>query len=587
MQERQDTQTTQIAQAQAQATLANGTERPTDWSSVNWRKANRQVRNLRQRIFRASQAGDLRKARSLQKLMLRSYSNTLVSVRRITQINKGKNTAGVDKLVVKTPGARGRLADQIETYQPWQAKPAKRVYIPKKGIAKGKLRPLGIPTVLDRVLQAKVKNALEPFWEARFEGTSYGFRPGRSCHDAIVKIYMLTNADRRKRKRWVVDADIKGAFDNINHEFLLQTIGSAPGRELIRQWLKAGYMEGGVFHETEAGTPQDGVISPLLANIALHGMDEAVGVRHNCNGLICGPRAVVRYADDFVVLCESREDAEKARDELKGWLDRRGLQLSQEKTRIVHLTEGFDFLGFTIRLHTHRTSKTGYKLHVRPSKQSVREAHTKLRDKWLRLRGSNVIAVLNALNPIIRGWANYFRVGTSSKTFKSLDSWMFHRAVRYVNHTHPNKPNQWRRERYWGRLNLARNDPWVFGDKPTGGYLLKFRWFTINRHILVRGTSSPDDPHLREYWLEREKAKASSLPPRLERITRRQKCVCRLCGESLFNGEQIQQHHLRPKSKGGNDYSSNLTLVHLYCQQQIHSGQVTPVDADGQPLLLA
>src|SRR5690349_20822593 len=219
------------------AESANGTDRPTDWQAVNWRQAQRCVRNLRQRIFRASQAGDFNKVRSLQKLMLRSYSNTLVSVRRVTQTNKGKHTPGVDKLVVKTPQAREELVDQIQsTYQPWRTRPAnptRRVYIPK---ANGKKRPFGIPTVIDRVMQAKVKNALEPCWEARFEGTSYGFRPGRGCHDAIEKIYLLACPNRRKK--WIVDADIKGAFDNICQEFLLETIGEVPGREMIRQWLK-------------------------------------------------------------------------------------------------------------------------------------------------------------------------------------------------------------------------------------------------------------------------------------------------------------------------------------------------------------
>jgi RNA-directed DNA polymerase len=327
-------------------TPVTGAERRTDWNSVNWRQANRHVRNLRQRIFRATQAEDWTAVRSLQRLMLRSYANTLVSVRRVTQVNQGKRTAGIDKVVVKTPAARGKLVDQLMTCQPWKAMPARRVYIPK---ANGRQRPLGIPTILDRCLQARVKNALEPEWEARFEGSSYGFRPGRSAHDAIGKVYRFARPNTRKR--WVVDADIKGAFDTIDHTCLLKTIGTVPGRELIRQWLKAGYVDHGVFHETDAGTPQGGVISPLLANIALHGMEAALGVQFNATGATISTRAVVRYADDFVVFCESREDAEQVVHLLNEWLAVRGLRLSEEKTRIVHLTDGFDFLGFNVR-HT-------------------------------------------------------------------------------------------------------------------------------------------------------------------------------------------------------------------------------------------
>jgi RNA-directed DNA polymerase len=207
----------------------NGPERPTDWDSVNWRKAERLVRHLRQRIFRATQANDHKRVRSLQKLMLRSYSNTLLSVRRVTQVNAGKNTPGVDQLIVKTPKARGELVDQLMIYQPWRAQPVRRVYIPKSN---GKLRPLGIPTVTDRCLQARITNALEPHWEAKFEGSSYGFRPGRSCQDAMARIYTLASANRRKK--WVVDADIQGAFDNIDHDFLLNALGDVPGKELIK-----------------------------------------------------------------------------------------------------------------------------------------------------------------------------------------------------------------------------------------------------------------------------------------------------------------------------------------------------------------
>jgi len=548
---------------------ANGTKSPFDWSCINWRKVNRRVRNLRQRIFRATQTGNLKKVRSLQKLMLRSLSNTLLSVRRVTQVNKGRNTAGVDKLVVKTPAARGKLVEHLSTYQPWRVKPAKRVYIPKSPTS-DKLRPLGIPTIIDRCHQAKVKNALEPYWEARFEGSSYGFRPGRGCHDAIEKIYGLARPNMRKK--WVVDADIKGCFDNINHQFLLDTIGPVPGRELIKQWLKAGYVDKGVFHDTEAGTPQGGVISPLLANIALHGMEEALGVKHDSQGHIRGPRAVVRYADDFVVFCESKEDAEQVEISLKEWLSKRGLSLSQEKTRITHLTEGFDFLGFNIRHYkTPQTSKSGYKLLIKPSKESVKAIREKLRVEWQKGCGSNAIALIKRLNPIVRGWANYFRIGVAKGIFHKLDNWMFLRERRYTNHTHPTKPWYWVKKRYWGRMNLRRSDNWVFGDKPTGGYLLKFIWFDIQRHTLVPGTYSQDDPSLGKYWQERNKTKLKDLPSREQRIAKNQNYVCEICGESLFNEEELHTHHVIPKKDGGKDTYRNLKLVHLYCHQQIHS----------------
>ena len=222
-------------------------------------------------------------------------------------------------------------------------------------------RPLGIPTLADRAVQAVVKNALEPEWEARFEATSYGFRPGRSAHDAIEKVFHLTHSG--STKLWVVDADIKGCFDNIDHGPLLRSLGTFPASREIRAWLKAGYMESGVLHSTDSGTPQGGVISPLLANVALHGLDEALGIRRllrrDGHARIIGNRAWVRYADDFVVFCETKKDAERVVDILQTWMAERGLSLAKDKTRIVHMNEGFDFLGFNVRRYpAWRTSRT-------------------------------------------------------------------------------------------------------------------------------------------------------------------------------------------------------------------------------------
>lgn len=545
---------------------ANGPEGHTDWQSVNWRHVNRQVRNLRRRIFRATQQGDWRRVHSLQKLMLRSHANRLQAVRRVTQVNQGKRTPGVDKVLIKTPAARGKLVDELATYQPWRAKPTKRVYIPK---ASGKFRPLGIPTIRDRALQAMVKNALEPSWEARFEATSYGFRPGRSCHDAIARLYTLLRPS--SRMKWVVDADIKGAFDNIDHEHLLKAIGPVPGRELIRQWLKAGYMEEMRWHPTDAGTPQGGVISPLLANIALHGMEEAVEMTRNKKGITTSNYAVVRYADDFVVTCTTREEAERAIDRLIPWLAERGLTLSKEKTRIVHIKDGFDFLGFNIRQYdAPYTRKKGTVLLIKPSRDSVMKIRERLRDEWLALRGHSVQQVTTRLNPIIRGWANYFRIGISSQTFKALDYWMFRREVRYVHYQHPTKPTYWQNARYWGKLHRQKNDNWVFGDKQTGIALLKFSWFNIHRHVLVTGAASPDDPALIEYWTQRQSRLAQVLSPSRRKIAWRQQHMCDRCGEPLLNGEELHVHHEQWRSRGGGNKYENLTLRHLYCHQQIH-----------------
>ncbi len=548
---------------------ANRTEGPIDWNAIDWRSANRTVRNLRHRIFRATQEGDWDKVQSLQRLMLRSTANAEMSVRRVTQVNKGKNTPGVDKLTVKTPEERSQLLSELISYTPWRAKPAKRVYIPK---ANGKVRPLGIPVIKDRALQAMVKNALEPAWEAKFEATSYGFRPGRSAHDAIERIF---NTAKQKRKTWIVDADIKGCFDNINHEHLLNTIGVFPAKELIRQWLKAGYVEYGELHETLTGTPQGGVISPLLANISLHGMEAALDAKPGMEGhRSTASRAVVRYADDFVIMCRTEEDAQQAQEIVARWLAERGLQLSTEKTRIVTLKDGFDFLGFNVRIYPTKQKRSGWVTLIKPSKPSVLKIRKRLRDEMLHMAGHNVPMVIKRLNPIIHGWANYFRTGVSNNTFHSLDRQLFIRETRFVKRLHPHKPRYWRQARYFGKRNPYRMDNWVFGDiEEPGVYMYKFSWTDIQRHVMVKGTNSPDDPALAEYWEKRELRKIKNLPPNPKALAKRQKGKCPHCGESLFNDERTEEHHVIRRDEGGPDTLDNLLLVHYFCHQQITADQ--------------
>jgi RNA-directed DNA polymerase len=408
-------------------TLVNGPEGlpPFDgdaWDRVDWRFHEEQVRRLRGRIFKAVQDGDWPLARNLQKLMLRSWSCTLVSVRQVTQRNTGRRTAGIDGLVALTSQARAEMAVQVHaTIGSHQPSPARRVYIPKAS-DKTKMRPLGIPVLSDRCHQARVRNALEPEWEARSEPRSYGFRPGRGCHDAIESLYNTLCG--KSRRVWILDADLAGAFDKISHGHLLEMLGGFPARDMIAGWLKAGIFEAGKgFAPTGEGTPQGGVISPLLLNIALHGLEEAAGVRYrtgvHAGDVRDGCPALTRYADDLVVCCHSRQQAEQVQVRLAGWLEPRGLAFNEAKTRIVPLAEGFDFLGFNLRRYPNG------KLFIKPSVMAIKRFRNRLAEEFRALRGASVTAVLARIVPITRGWAAYYRTVVSSRVFRALDDYLW------------------------------------------------------------------------------------------------------------------------------------------------------------------
>jgi RNA-directed DNA polymerase len=376
--------------------------------------------------------------------------------------------------------------------------------------------------------------------EARFEPRSYGFRPGRSCQDAIEILYNTLRGKKSKRV-WIVDADLKAAFDKIDHAQLLSMLGSFPARDMIAAWLTAGVVEPGKgFAPTEEGTPQGGVISPLLMNVALHGLEEAAGVRYRTEPSVAGktvPGApvLVRFADDFVVCCHSRQQAEKVKAQLAGWLATRGLSLNEEKTSIVHLSQGFDFLGFNLR------SYPNGKLLAKPSNKAVRRLRERLATEMRALRGSNAMAVIARLSPIIRGWAAFYRTVVSSRIFNNLDSYAWHLTYRWARRSHSNKPRKWVATRYFGRFNKFRSDRWVFGDRTTGAYLPKFSWTDIVRHTLVQGRASPDDPALAEYWARRRRRIKPPLDAYTLRLLTRQDARCPLCGDHLLTADQPPQ----------------------------------------------
>jgi RNA-directed DNA polymerase len=509
------------------------------WDTVDWRTHEANVRRLRQRIFTATRKQDWATVRNLQRLMLRSWSNTLLSVRQVAQRNAGRKTAGIDGEIAVSSSERAEVATRVHaTIRSWQPRAVKRVYIPKSG-NKAKLRPLGIPVLIDRCHQARVRNALEPEWEARFEARSYGFRPGRGCHDAIEATF--NTVCRRDAKRvWILDADLAGAFDRIEHSRLLETLGDFPGKGMIADWLKAGVFEAGKgFSPTEEGTPQGGVISPALLNVALHGMEEAAGVRYHTGNkageAVAGSPVVIRYADDVIAFCHSQRQAEQVKVRLAEWLVPRGLAFNEDKTAIRHLTEGVEFLGFHVRRYSNG------KLLITPSPEAVKRVKRRLAREMRSLRGSNVRAVLARLAPIIRGWSAYYRGVVSSRTFAALDNYLWKLLYKWACWTHANKPKPWIISRYFGKFNKFRNDRWVFGDRETGVYLPKFSWTPIIRHTLVQGMASPDDPALASYWADRRRRVKPPVDGYTLRLLTRQDGRCPLCGEHLLTPDQPPQ----------------------------------------------
>ena len=524
-----------------------------DWNSIDWARANQVVRRLQVRITKAVREGNRRKIKSLQRLLTHSFYAKALAVRRVTN-NRGKKTPGVDGETWNTSVAKAKAILSLRK-RGYKALPLRRVYIPK---ANGKKRPLGIPTMRDRAMQALYKMALEPVVETLADGNSYGFRPERSCADAIEQGFNCLC--RSTSPQWILEGDIKGCFDNISHDWLMTHIPM--DKEILRKWLKAGFINLKKLFPTTAGTPQGGVISPLLANMTLDGLERLLREKFSRTKRMgqCSKVHFIRYADDFVITGSSKELLEtQVKPLVTSFLKDRGLTLAEDKTVVTHIREGFDFLGKNIR-------KYQDKLIIKPTKQGIKNVLDKVRKVLKVNRTASQEEVIKQLNPILRGWANYYSMDGSKETFGLVEHRVWQKLWRWCCRRHPNKGVRWIKDRYFHKV---KNRNWVFavkvknGDKDSLLELYHVPSTKIIRHVKVKAEANPFDMTWNRFFEERNLSKIErdqGLHGMKRKLWQAQEGRCTACGEPL-KMENYEMDHIIPRAFGGKTILSNLQLL--------------------------
>lgn len=557
------------------------------WHSIDWDRAHVEVMKLQVRIAKATKQSRWNKVKALQWLLTHSYHAKCLAVRRVVT-NQGKRTPGVDGVILRTAKAKYRMILSLKrcNYKP---QPLRRIYIPK---ADGKkLRPLGIPTMLDRSMQALHTLALAPVSETLADRYSYGFRLKRSTADAIERIY--GSICRKADPQWILEGDIKGCFDNISHDWLVQHV--VTDKMILRRWLKAGYLEKAELFPTNNGTPQGGIVSPLLANFVLDGLElvldkEFGSTANKCCRIAYHARKMVhqngvklcRYADDFIVTGYSKELLElRVKAVIESFLKERGLELSQEKTKITHTTKGFDFLGQNVRRYMLRNG--GSKLLIKPSKANIRNFLRKVREEIEQMRSYTQENVIRRLNPMISGWANYHRHIVSTEVFKRVDHQIYNALWRWAKRRHPNKGKYWISARYFhmvGDINRSFSCSVKDEDGKISFFVLaRTQNLRIRRHTVINPAANPFDPLFDAYFEERLSANMHNNREggtMLKRLRMKQEGICPHCGESLaVQGRKGVVRFRKARSNGGLPTLSNLVLLHPKCHKQVHSSVPT------------